>query len=145
MSLLFLWDLWWPQLQHFGHARTCNFSQKKKKNRFPENDLLGAKLEISNFYSLPHFQFIQKMLRIWSPRSLWGYLYKCSLQRTLVGVPPKKCQMKFHWIPVEKQSFDQRVRLHGVTNFTEGSLERYATLSVKRSHFFVVRRLTKKN
>ena len=54
---------------------------------------------------------IQKMLRIWSPRSLWGYLYKCSLQRTVVGVPPKKCQIIFYWIPVGKPSFNQRVRL----------------------------------
>ena len=54
---------------------------------------------------------IQKMLRIWSPRSLWGYLYKCSPQRTVVGVPPKKCQIIFYWIPVGKPSFDQRVRL----------------------------------
>ena len=78
-----------------------------------------------------------------SPRSLWGYLYKCSPQRTVVGVPTKKGQIIFHWIPVGKQSFDQRVRLEWVTNFTEGSLERYATLSVKQSHFFVGRRQTK--
>ena len=50
-----------------------------------------------------------------SPRSLWGYLYKRSPQRTVVGVPPKKVSNNNLLDPSRKTTFRSTDEI-GVSN-----------------------------
>ena len=61
------------------------------------------------------------------------------------GGTPQKVSNNILLDPTRKTIFRSTGEIGVRKVFTEGSLERYATLSVKRSHFFVVRRQTKEN
>jgi|OM-RGC.v1.034111683 hypothetical protein len=59
------------------------------------------------------------------------------LQRDVAGDQLEKRQSRIYWIALEKTSFSQRASLPGDQNPTDGSLERYATLSSqKKKHCF---------